>query len=209
MQAVKALENDDIESDLALLGLNKSLLTEAISLGFLAKSNCTAHHPRTYKGLVQWGETVKALRDILKPLGWKAIEENNYSLCVNSERTIAIVIQTGDQDTGLLYGNPTNKASKGNNTEESVKNNQMQQQLSLFPASGSVDSPCNYTTWVLLYTETAMGIRCELSLPVEMVDGKITSWHKRIVIGLVRSDSDAVPNQNDLKDIDIEIKRKS
>lgn len=197
----------------AVFGIAENDVVDVVMQGLLARTSCSSHHPKTFPGLHQWAETVRALRDRTVPLGWETKDDNNFPLSVHPSKKIVIAVQTGDRDTGVAAGNPSNRAPKGANTEGAVFANQ--QQLSLFddipalPSSeaGSDDS----IMWVLLYHVAADEIRFELSLPLKMVGGKIRSWQERIIFQPVRFDNANIPigyDDDNTADIEIDVERR-
>lgn len=171
-----------------LFGLSSSDLQDVIAQGFLGRTGCTSHHPKTYPGLAQWADTVRALRDKTVPLGWTTTDDNNFPLSIHPSKTQSIAVQTGDRDTGITGGNPANRAAKGTNTEEAVAINQ--RQLTLFDnlPDSRPSSEGGAIMWVLLYHVAPNEIRYELSLPMQMVGGKISSWQERIVFPAIQID---------------------
>lgn len=209
--------SDDAVSEVsrleAVFGLSEHDVVDVVMQGLLARSSCSPHHPKTFPGLYQWAETVRALRDKTVPMGWGTRDENNFPLSVHPSKKIVIAVQTGDRDTGVRGGNPSNRAPKGANTEDAVFSNQ--QQLKLFdsiPAlptyeAGGGDS----IMWVLLYHVASDEIRFELSLPMKMVGGKIRSWEERIVFRSVRFDDANIEigdEDDNGTDIEIDIERR-
>lgn len=174
---------------LQLFGLSPEAIQDVVMQGLLARTNCTAHHPRTFAGLYQWAETVRALRDKTSPLGWSCSDENNFPLCVHPSGNLVIAVQTGDCETGMTGSNPSNRAAKGTNTEQAVWANQ--RQLSLFDAPSelpSFEGDDGRIMWVLLYHVEPNEIRFELSLPRSMIGGKIRSWQERLVFPVIMLD---------------------
>jgi len=196
-----------------VFGLINADIQDVVMQGLLARTACTPHHPRTYPGLAQWAETVRALRDKTVPSGWDITNVNNFPLAIHPSEKVVIAVQTGDRDTGIAAGNPSNRAAKGATTEGAVAVNQ--QQLGLFDSL----PPLPYTDakardalmWVLLYHVSPEEIRFELSLPLKMVGGKIRSWKERIVFPPIRFD-DANIYIGDVDDngtdFDIQIERR-
>lgn len=192
-----------------LFGLPEASIQEVIMEGYRARISCSGHHPRTYPGLAQWAETVRALRDKTAPLGWSTSDENNFPLCLHPDLNLTIVVQTGDKETGTL-GTPSNRAPKGANTEDAVAVNQ--RQLSFFddvPDFALLEKVAESTImWVLLYHVAANEVRFELSLPSKMIRGKIRSWKERIVFPAIRTDA-ADLGENDGSEIDVPVERLS
>lgn len=204
------VSHDDVESRLFhVFGLAEAAIAEVIMEGYRARLGCTAHHPRTYPGLAQWAETVRALRDKTAPLGWGTSDENNFPLSLHPTSNVVVVVQTGDEETGTT-GNPSNRAPKGSNTEDAVAVNQ--RQLSFFdsiPDFVAIDVPETKIMWVLLYHVAPNEVRFELSLPSKMVGGKIRSWQERIVFPAIRTDQHATDlGENDGGEIDVPVERR-
>lgn len=176
-------EEFEVKSRLSeIFGLEANDIQDIIMQGLYARKACTPNHPRTYAGLAQWADTVRALRDKTSPSGWTSSDDNNFPLCIHPSNNLMIVVQTGDRDTGISANNPSNRAAKGTNTEQAIWANQ--KQLSLFDALPEVlveAGNSNRIMWVLLYHVTPSEIRFELSLPSKIVGGKIRSWQERLV----------------------------
>lgn len=208
------VRNEEIEVQSRLqqvFGLGREAIQDVIMQGLLARTNCTGHHPRTFAGLYQWAETVRALRDKTSPLGWSCSDENNFPLCVHPSGNLVIAVQTGDRDTGMAGSNPSNRAAKGTNTEQAVWANQ--KQLSLFdalPELPSFESGDSQIMWVLLYHVAPNEIRFELSLPLNMIGGKIRSWQERLVFPAIMLDqADVEMGDDDGPEFDVHVERRS
>ncbi|MGH8570600.1 MAG: hypothetical protein ACREXU_21995, partial [Gammaproteobacteria bacterium] len=80
MTAILRVEGRDVHGRLSDLGMTEQGLSDAVRRGNLAYSNRTANHPPLIPGIWAWGETVRALREYLLPLGWTRSDEDNYSL---------------------------------------------------------------------------------------------------------------------------------
>lgn len=204
------LSHDDVKSRLEeVFGLSQSALEEVIMDGHRARLGCTSHHPRTFPGLSQWAETVRALRDKTAPMGWGTSDENNFPLSVHPTSNIVVVVQTGDEETGTS-GVPSNRAPKGANTVEAVAVNE--RQLSFFDSIPDLEVavvPETKIMWVLLYHVAPTEVRFELSLPSKMVGGKIRSWQERIIFPAIRTDQHAIDlGDNDGGEIDVPVERR-
>lgn len=207
------VRNEEIEVQSRLqqvFGLSREAIQDVIMQGMLARTTCTTHHPKTFPGLSQWAETVRALRDKTAPLDWSCSDENNFPLCVHPSSNLVIAIYTGDRDTGLIGSNPSNRAAKGTNTEQAVWANQ--KQLSLFdtlPELPSAEGNNGRIMWVLLYHVAPNEIRFELSLPLKMVGGKIRSWQERLVFPAIPLDQvNIVIGDDDGPEFDVHVERR-
>jgi hypothetical protein len=160
---------------------------------------------------------VCALREYLVP-AWERCDDNNYSLAVNAEGTVAIAVATGDEDTGRTDGEPTTKSSKGPATAEAVTSNQTQFELPLiFPPVQVPARPAETAekrmTWILLVHRAVGEVRCELSLPTSMgADGRVDGWRERIILKPIPIDPEAfqvTPATPVLPDISVDVKRRA
>lgn len=193
---------------LSLLGISLPILTESVWQGYLARSRTTANHPSIARGVIMWAETVAVLREQLRPQGWVKSDKGNYELVVNKKESLAIVVTTGDDATGMIGATPSNKCPKGVNTVEAVETNNQQDMFSeLLPI---VEKTLGLTTWVLLMHMAATEVRCELSLPSSISNGKIDGWKERIILPSLPLDDDSVELElPDLPDIEVSIKKKA
>lgn len=193
---------------LSHLGIPMVALTESVWQGYLARSRTTDNHPRISRGFIMWAETVAVLREQLRPYSWAKSDKCNYELTVNEEESLAIVVTTGDEATGMAGVTPSNKCPKGVNTVEAVEANKQQDMFSeLLP---EIEEIQGFTTWVLMLHLAADEIRAELSLPSSISNGKINGWKERILLPSMPLDDDSieieVPN---LPDIEVPIKKKA
>ena len=193
-----------------LFGFGYEAVQDVVMQGLLARTTCTTHHPKTVPGFYQWAETVRALRDKTVPLGWSPSDENNFPLCIHPSEKLVIAVQTGDADTGVATGMPSNRAPKGTNTEQAVWANQ--KQLSLFdsiPELPSISEGSGKIMWVLLYHVAPNELRFELSLPSKMSGGKIRSWQERLVFPAIPLDQNIRIGDDDGPDFEVEVERRS
>jgi hypothetical protein len=212
-QVVKGLA---AEERLAEMGLDRDRLLEVVEQGQMAVVSCTANHPPFVPSLWGWGETVRALREYLLPLGWFRSDTKNYSLVINPSKRCAIAVATGNEGTGLEDASPATKTPKGPNTIGAIVQNQ---QLNMFYAPDkdateldpdNVDGE-QQLTWVLLIHRGLAEVRCELSLPVSIGDdGRIDGWRERIIVGSLSTggaDVEIVPPVT--PDITVDVRRRA
>lgn len=195
-----------------LFGLTLADIEDVIMQGLLARTSCSPHHPRTYPGYAQWAETVRALRDKTVPAGWATSNHRNFPLSIHPSGDKTIAVQTGDEDTGMATGRPSNRAAKGASTEDAVAINQ--RQFDLFEGIPDLSDLGEQAAmmWVLLYHVAPHEIRFELSLPSKMVGGKICMWKERIVFPAISFDSIDIQlsdgDENDNPDIEVPVERR-
>lgn len=201
-------EVEDIHSRLKQLNLTVAALLEAVQQGYLARTALTANHPRVFFGCAMQAQTVAALRDGLRPLGWFKSDQGNYELTINQDANSAIAVTTGDDGTGLAHLNPSNKCPKGTNTADAIAvNNQLDLFAELLPPP---EEKTGFTTWILLIHVATKEIRAELSLPSNISNKKIKSWKERIILPTLPKEDDIIDvRAPELPEIDVPIKRKA
>jgi hypothetical protein len=195
----------EVRNRLSELGLTEEILMQALERGFAEFAVCTGHHPPSFPGLMQWGETVKILRDLLVPLGWQCSNEGNLPFTVNKANTVAIAVATGDEATGKPDETPCTRSKKGPRTKLAVFANA--RQLVLFPIDvrpedlAKIKSEGHRMTWLLLLhrDEKDRVVRAEFSRPTRMSDDQhVDGWIERIFLNPLPFDGDAlqIPDSN-------------
>lgn len=197
--------------------LNEGLLREASEHGYRARIEATELHPPTAAGSYHWHATVYAIRSLLVERGWKPENTRNCPFIVSPDRTVAIVVMTGDSDTGFIDGHPTNQAEKGAVLKQAVANNQ--KQLKLFNtglvSTKLANSKEATQLWVLLYHVTVGSngkaeVRAELSLPSQFDRKKIIDWQERLILASILPDSETlIQNDAPTGPIDVPIERRT
>jgi hypothetical protein len=197
---------------LAELGLTVDDLHHAIRFGYLARLSCNANDPPAFVGIMFWGRTTRGLRERLAPLGWKK-NDVKQSTVMNADETIAILVSTGDDATGIADGDPKSRFPKGPATKAAVTANG---QGELFPLDQVTKR--RPTTWVLLQNvarcEDQIVIRAELSRPSLMdEDGRIGGWFERIILPPNEDDDNGNTVRRDNRepgpDFDIDVRRRA
>lgn len=182
-------ENELIASLLALSpDLTLEIFINAMQAGLAARNTAIPASPKTKAGISHWQESVEMLRLLLSERAWNIVDKKNCPLILSPDKSIALVVMTGDSRTGLDGGiAPTNSAEKGAVAKELIEANQLSLKLAQNPDPGT-------QVWVLLYHyDKATGmLRFELSLPSSFNKGKITGWTERILLGSI-SNATAVP----------------
>lgn len=182
------VEPEDVAARLLSLDavLTEALLLEANQRGFEARLDVTRAHAPTAAGTFHWHAFVASLRLALIEERWSMRDERNCPLVISPDRTMAIVVMTGNSDTGKTFGNPTNQADKGAVLDEAVQRN-IQYQLFEASALAKLQKGGGTQLWVLLYhveagSNGAKEIRTELSLPSEFQRKRIANWSERIIL---------------------------
>lgn len=182
---------DEVAARLAEIGgLTHDVLVEAALLGEQARRNCTMNHPVTAPGMMAYFERVRALRDQLLLRGWTAKCAGGSELTISPDGQHAVVVASGDENTGSLSLDPKTKCAKGIRMEEAADRNEAQ--LTLFAALGlqearavlalKDENPACFT-WIFLVGSEDDKLTLELSLPVGLgEDGRAEAWSERVIL---------------------------
>lgn len=179
-------------SKLHELGLSHELIEGAVLRGFVARQSCTPLDPPSYPGIVQWGRTHRGMRELAVPQEWTADDSRNYSCIVSPDRSTAVTVATGNENTGVHGASeePRTKYRRGPQTAARVDTNVHIDQLALWPQEGKPEQTDGQALWILLIATTKDEIRYELSRPNgQDQDGRVVSWSDRIVFDPIEIES--------------------
>jgi hypothetical protein len=168
--------------------LKAILFKDAIRGGLGGRNEVTRASAPTAAGVQQWLNTVEDLRTLLAGRQWHIHEQQNCPFISSPDRSISIVVMTGNSETGKNgFEDPTNQAEKGPVAQNFVQQNS---QLELFN-SGSFrlakEKHKETQVWALLYhyDKALNEVRFELSLPTGFDNKKITEWGARLILGSI------------------------
>ena len=173
----------ELHSDLKAI-----LFKDAIRGGLGGRNEVTHASAPTAAGVQQWLKTVEDLRTLLAALQWHIHEQQNCPFISSPDRSISIVVMTGNSETGKNgFEDPTNQAEKGAVAENFVQQNS---QLELFNRDSfklAKDKQQETQVWALLYhyDKVLNEVRYELSLPTGFGNKKITEWGVRLILGSI------------------------
>lgn len=173
----------ELHSDLTAI-----LFKDAIRGGLGGRNEVTRASAPTAAGVQQWLKTVEDLRTLLAALQWHIHEQQNCPFISSPDRSISIVVMTGNSETGKNgFEDPTNQAEKGAVAENFVQQNS---QLELFNRDSfklAKDKQQETQVWALLYhyDKVLNEVRYELSLPTGFDNKKITEWGVRLILGSI------------------------
>lgn len=167
--------------------LDEDVLLEANMRGYEARLEATPIHAPTAAGTFHWHSFVPALHEALIQRGWTRSDYKNCPLIVSPDKSVMILIMTGNADTGRQFGNPANQADKGAVLDQAVQRNQQYELFENDAVSALKRGESGTQLWVLLYhVERGRGhdkeIRTELSLPSSFGKKKIAGWKERIIL---------------------------
>lgn len=173
----------ELHSDLKAI-----LFKDAIRGGLGGRNEATRASAPTAAGVQQWLRTVEDLRTLLATLQWRIHEQKNCPFISSPDRSISIVVMTGNSETGKNgFEDPTNQAEKGAVAQDFIQHNR---QLELFNNSSvklAKDLQKETQVWALLYhyDKVLNEVRFELSLPTGFSKKKITVWGVRLILGSI------------------------
>lgn len=166
--------------------LTATLFQDVIRGGLGRRNDVTRASAPTAAGVQQWLKTVEDLRTLLAALQWHIHEQQNCPFISSPDRSISIVVMTGNRETGKNgFEDPTNQAEKGVVAENFVQQNS---QLELFNRDSfnlAKNKQAETQVWALLYhyDKVLNEVRYELSLPTGFDNKKITEWGIRLILG--------------------------
>lgn len=177
-------EEPEVRTQLERLGIPLAGLLGAIARGGGAHASTTELHASSAGGTYLYHETTFALRLLLSPLGWICDEADGQPRCFSTARGISIVVQTGDEFTGIDgAAEPMPRHPKGLATQRKVNENT--QQLALFNFAAATEDATSGPglTWILLVVVDQGMVRAELSLPNALsADKRPCGWLDRILL---------------------------
>ena len=168
--------------------LKAILFKDAVRGGLESRNEATRASAPTAAGVQQWLKTVENLRTLLAAYQWKIHEQQNCPFISSHDRSISIVVMTGNSETGKNgFEDPTNQAEKGAVAESFVQKNS---QLELFNRDSfklAKEKHKETQVWALLYhyDKVLNEVRFELSLPTGFDNKKITEWGVRLILGSI------------------------
>ncbi|MCY9843797.1 hypothetical protein [Vibrio caribbeanicus] len=192
---------------------NLGIITEAIQRGLSVRRMMTENNPVTSSGQYFYGEVVRALRELLKPVGYEKASIRNVELTINKTEGIAIYLCSGCEQTGNLSGAPQSIRQRGDFTLEllSLKYDDSPN-IDLFPEllpEAKPQNKLNCEVWFLLhfFDKTNNSVKAELARAISYdKKGFVTGFDRknRIIINI---DSDEIvdiaPDFTDVIDFDI------
>lgn len=202
----------DVAMELAQMGIPLEVLRNALFRGEAAFNSATENHPPTAAGTMRWHEMVVALREGLLPLSWRRDNMDNQPLTVHPSGRLAIIVASGDDNTGIDgFKLPSTRSKKGPRTISLVQANA--RQYDLFASHFKASKSNGMETWLLLTFGSGEQLRAELSLPMSVSgSGKVDGWRTRLLLGGLSTDPHPtlrVNEREELSVIDVVVKRRT
>jgi hypothetical protein len=203
-------------------GLKREVLLAAVEEGERARQNCTENHPVTAPGTFFYHETVRGLRDLLRP-EWRAKCDGGSELTISPTGNHAIVVACGDGNVGSLTRDPRTRRKKGRQTKKAIQANWAALvQMELFEISKADREAINeekrrnpsMMTHILLANRDGDTLIVELSLVSGLdEDGHASQWAQRIIVGSLPLGGSGRPMQLPVEepapDFDVVVSRRS
>jgi hypothetical protein len=163
-----------------VFGVTKEEFTQVVYAGVGARNECTPHHPPGTAGTRCWSETIRALRDLLIPMGWRVENNENVPCVVSRERKIMLTVTNATSGTGIEWAFPQPLREKGDGTKRLVYQNQMP----LFPLfDDGLNEQGTSSFWYLcIYCGEGDVVRAEVLCPILNDEGEFRVLLERIAI---------------------------
>ncbi|EJG0325088.1 hypothetical protein CGI99_20195 [Vibrio parahaemolyticus] len=189
-------------------------IREALQRGLSARKRMTENNPVTSGGQYFYGDTIRALRELLKPHGYVRESIRNVELTINKEEKIAIYLCSACEQTGNPAGFPQSITDKGDFTLDLLAL-KFEENLNydLFPETlpeSNTKNKLNCDVWFLLHNfdKNNNKLTAELARPVSYNKrGYVTGFdlENRIIIDMDNEEIvDSQVDFNDEIDFDIE-----
>jgi hypothetical protein len=193
-------------------GLTEDVLRDAIGethKNYISRVNDL--HPPSAAGLLTWIMGTEALRQRLLPHGWRYSNARNYPVTVSPDYMTTIVINSGDEETGIEDGVPSTVSRKGQATKDAVdEDNKNQLHFDLEDVRALVEQDERSSFWILLTYVADDEIRLELSRPATAVKHQpINDWLERIILSPIPLAPSPDFEEEPFEEYDVPVKRRS
>jgi hypothetical protein len=192
------VEPEDVEQQLARLGLRPEDLHEAVRAAKSLAATATGIHPAGAQGYFWWTAQVVRLREVTFSRKWKTYRIENQEGIISPDKTTIIIPCRGDEDTGIIDGIPSTSRPRGVTYRRAVEDNQLAFELEfesseagLPDATEPEEEPIRRVWLFLTYRDReARQVRYELSLPDRMSGNRPDRFPIRIILGPEPMDPD-------------------
>lgn len=201
MARTEHIPGESAPDRLETLGLDLPRLQRVQEAALGGYQSATRFHPVNAAGLFLWLEATAALARVTvgehAENGWTQDDLDQQRRVVNTETGVVIIVQTGDDLTGVENVTPSTR-KRGPATRAKVVANG--EQLALFDdleQHGAAVPPVGLS-WVLLLRVRDGALHAELSLPEAIGDdGLGWRWRERIILLALPLDTDEIPEGSD------------
>lgn len=185
-------EPEDVEQQLAQLGLVSEDLQEAVRAAKSLAATATGIHPAGAQGYFWWTAQVVRLREMTFSRKWKRYRVDNQEGIISPDKKTIIIPCRGDEETGNVDGGPKTSRPRGATYRQAVEGNQLAFKLEFEssaagpaePADADGQAEATRRVWLFLtYRDRdKREIRAELSLPDEMSGNRPDNFPIRILL---------------------------
>jgi len=175
---------DEAVHRITQLGLTPALLS-ALGLGMLqAGASAHPYGARSSAGYRRWDAGLAVFGEQLCPRNWRRELFEGLELIINPGRTVAISVNSSDENVGNLLRDPKARFKRGATVVRRVANNANQGDF--FRGFQKVkDEEPTFQLWMLMHC-TALGrLHLELGLPLAIEDDRRTiTFSERLPVGV-------------------------
>lgn len=140
-----------------------------------------------------WNTTVRTLSNYMVPDGWTREDPDNLPLLLHPDRSVLLMVTTGDGATGRPERFPQSKNVKGSKVAGLIQLNATQMELVTLERHPQHLAAETFL-WVLLLhrDEKHKELRLELSRPSSISSNRqrINGWSERIILSPIEFDDD-------------------
>jgi len=177
-----------VTTRLADLGLTGSDLKDPLRRALADARLCTDLDAPGAAGFIFWTRANRYLREQLKPRKWGWTSRDNILRTIDPENSFTITATSGAGDIGCDRGRVRTRNRKGSAVDQLVRYNRhvhgggIWTVQPLWQEAAPQFEPGMLPTWFLLYQLDDDGIRCELSLPIDMDGSLVNRWREHILL---------------------------
>lgn len=172
---------EGLASYLGPMRLTAEVFERAVSVGAAESRTFSQGAPKSAPNMTRWYRTVEFMHEqlMLLKLDWKRSDPESLPYFSQADLNLGLIASSGDEFTGVSWGNPSTKNPKGSAFAKRVAENG---QAALFPQQTSDGGEIDIKyLWILLYNERDGMVYIELSRPKSMAGRQIDSWLDRII----------------------------
>jgi hypothetical protein len=184
-----AVHEEEVTLALRDLNLEREDLVDSVRYGEWARSACHPYDPPSFPGMSRWAFTMRRLRGILVPRGWRPVNDHGVPFALSPDGKTAITTARGNELTAHPTRAPRTLFAKGAVAIALARQNRVQFSLQApgfephGPAMMTV-IPDDASTYYLLVNRREGRLHAELSVPIEIdKSGFAVSWKPRILLG--------------------------
>lgn len=171
---------EDLARLLAPLRLEASVFERAVSVAAAESRTFTPGAPKSAPEITRWLRTVETVHEqlMLLQMGWRRFDPQNLPYFLQPDLNLGLIVSSGNEFTGVIYGSPTTKNPKGSAFARRVDDNG---KVAMFGQPTDEGEVIVDDARILLYNERAGLVHLELSRPTAMLGSFVNVWSERII----------------------------